>query len=143
MWVWTLIIVVSVLQVCYWALDRSPPFRVESYTVAPVHRGEVVSIDAKVWRDVNRGCSVTLANSLYDSKGVRYSIEPPIKFTPGDISALDRKSPGRMMRNIQLPDIVPAGPASIVSSMEYECNLLQEIIRPIRIQAEFEFEILS
>lgn len=142
MWFWMLILVVSIGQVVWWALDRSPPFRVDSYTIAPVRQGDTVVLDAKVWRDIDRGCSVTLSNNLYDSTGARHVIEPPMRFTPGDIAALERKTPGRMSRKIQLPDVVPAGPASIVSSMSYECNPLQEILRPIYVQAEYGFDVL-
>jgi len=142
MWFWMLILAVSVAQVVWWALDRSPPFYVDSYTVAPVHQGGTLVIDAKVRRDIERGCSVTLANNLYDSSGARHVLEPSVRFTPGDLAALERKTPGRMVRRVQLPDPVPVGPASFVSSMSYECNPLQEILHPIDVQVEFAFEVL-
>ncbi len=142
MWLWVLILAVSIGQVVLWSLDRSPPFRVDSYTIAPVHRGGTITLNAKVARALDRECSVTLSNSLYDATGARHVIEPPIKFTPKDLAALERKTPGRMMRNLPLPEVVPAGPASLVSSMEYTCNPLQEMLRPIPVQVEFMFEVL-
>jgi hypothetical protein len=142
MWLWLLILAISIGQVIWWALDRSPPFRVDGYTIAPVRQGGTVRIDAHVTRDVARGCSVTLSNSLYDATGARHVIEPSIKFSPGDLAALERKTPGRMSRNLPLPDGVAVGPASLVSSMAYECNPLQEMLRPIYVQAEFGFEVL-
>lgn len=142
MWLWMLIIAVSVGQVIWWAFDRSPPFRVESYIVAPVYRGGTVQVDAKVWRDISRQCVVTLSNNLYDSTGARYVIEPPVRLPPGAVAAVEKKTPRRMARNLPLPEGVAVGPASIVSSMAYECNPLQELLRPIYVQAEFAFEVL-
>ena len=142
MWLWVLIIGVSVSQIVIWSLDRSPPFRIESYRIAPVHQGGAIELDAQVWRDARRECSVTLSNNLYDSRGTRYVIEPPVTLPHGAIAALEKKPPGRMIRKFPLPDGVALGPASLVSSMSYICNPLQELFRPISVQEEFAFEVL-
>jgi len=69
-------------------------------------------------------------------------LEPPVNLQHGAIAAVDRKTPGRMVRNMPLPAGVAVGPAALVSSMAYECNLLQELVRPIPVQVEFLFEVL-
>lgn len=143
MWLWMVIILVSIGQVVIWSVDRSPPFRVLSYQVGPVHQGGVISIKADVWRDTKRDCSVVLSNNLYDSAGTRYVIEPPVSFPAGAIAEIEKKTPGRMIRKIQLPEGVAIGPASIVSTMSYACNSLQEIINPILVKEEFVFDVID
>lgn len=142
MWLWIVLLSVSVAQVAYWWFDRAPPFSVTSYSVAPVYQGGYIHIDAIVKHDLTRECSVTLSNNLYDSSGSRYLLEPPVRLQHGAIAAVDRKTPGRMVRNMPLPEGVAVGPAALVSSMAYECNLLQELVRPISVQIEFLFEVL-
>lgn len=142
MWLWIVLLSVSVAQVAYWWFDRAPPFSVTSYSVAPVYQGGYIHIDAIVKRDLTRECSVTLSNNLYDSSGSWYVLEPPVRLQHGTIAAVDRKTPGRMVRNMPLPEGVAVGPAALVSSMAYECNLLQELVRPISVQIEFPFEVL-
>ena len=41
-----------------------------------------------------------------------------------------------------MADGVAVGPASIVSSMTYTCNAMQEVLRPIQVQTDFQFEVL-
>ena len=142
MWFWIILLIVSVGQVIWWAMDRSPPFRVDAVRVTNAPRGGLVHIDAEVFRDVRRECGVTSSSHLYDSTGTRFVIDATTSSSSAGIAALERKSPGKLRRTIQLPDGVAVGPASIVSSMTYTCNALQEVLRPIQVQTEFQFEVL-
>lgn len=142
MWLWMFIIAVSIGQVIWWALDRDPPFRVDSVRVTNARQGGLVHIDAEVFRDVRRDCGVTLSSHIYDSTGARFVVDGSTIISSAGIAALERKSPGKLRRTIQLPEGVAVGPASVVSSMAYTCNLMQEVFRPIQVQTEFQFEVL-
>ena len=142
MWLWMLILAVSIAQVIWWSLDREPPFRVNAVRVTNAPRGGLVHIDAEVLRDVRRECGVTLSTHLYDATGAGFTIDSTTIISSAGIAAMERKTPGKLLRTIQLPAGVAVGPASMVSSMAYTCNPLQELLRPIHVQTEFTFEVL-
>ena len=142
MWFWIVLLIVSVGQVVWWAMDRSPPFRVDAVRVTNAQQGGLVHIDAEVFRDIRRECGVTVSTHLYDVTGARFTIDATSIISSAGISALERKTPGKLLRTIQLPAGVAVGPASMVSSMAYTCNPLQEMMRPIHVQTEFQFEVL-
>ena len=142
MWLWMLILAVSIAQVIWWSLDREPPFRVDAVRVTNARQGGLVHIDAEVYRDVRRECGVTLSSHIYDSTGARFVLDGSRVISSSGIAAMERKTPGKLLRTIQLPAGVAVGPASMVSSMAYTCNPLQEVLRPIQVQTEFQFEVL-
>lgn len=142
MWFWIIILIVSVGQVIWWSIDRDPPFRVDAVRVSNASPGGFIHIDADVYRDVRRECGVTLSTNLYDSTGARFPIDSTAVISSSGIAALERKSPGKLRSTIQIPFGVAIGQASIVSSMIYTCNPMQEVIRPIQVQTEFMFEVL-
>ncbi|MBP9714799.1 MAG: hypothetical protein KBD60_14125 [Sterolibacterium sp.] len=142
MWFWIILLVVSIGQIIWWSIDRDPPFRVDAVRVTNARQGGLVHIDAEVFRDVRRDCGVTLSSHIYDSTGVQFVLDGSTMISSSGISELERKSPGKLRRTVKLPDGVAVGPASIVSSMTYTCNPMQEILRPIQVQTEFQFEVL-
>ena len=142
MWLWIILLVVSVGQIILWSIDREPPFRVDSVRVTNAQPGGLIHIDAEVFRDVRRECGVTVSTHLYDSTGARFTIDSTAIISSAGIAAMERKTPGKLLRTIQLPAGVAVGPASMVSSMAYTCNPLQEVLRPIQVQTEFQFEVL-
>jgi hypothetical protein len=142
MWFWIAILVVSVGQLAWWAMDRDPPFQVLSYRVWPVRAGGVLWIDADVRRDLARDCHVELSSSIVDSIGVRWDLGTTQSVSPEGIRELDAKSPGKLMRKMQLPPGMTPGPASVLSSMIYRCNPLHDVARPISVQTRFDFEVL-
>ena len=142
MWFWIILLVVSIGQIIWWSVDRDPPFRVDAVRVTNARQGGLVHIDAEVFRDVRRECGVTLSSHIYDSTGARFVLDGSTVISSSGIAALERKSPGKLRSTVQLPAGVAVGPASIVSSMTYTCNALQEVLRPIQVQTEFQFEVL-
>ena len=139
---WIVLLIVSVGQIILWSIDREPPFRVDSVRVTNAQPGGLIHIDAEVFRDFRRECGVTVSTHLYDSTGARFTIDATSIISSAGIAALERKTPGKLRMTIQLPAGVAVGPASMVSSMAYTCNPLQEMMRPIHVQTEFQFEVL-
>ena len=142
MWFWIILLVLSVAQVVWWAIDRSPPFRVDAVRVTNAQQGGLVHIDAEVFRDMRRECGVTVSTHLYDSTGARFTIDATQIISSAGVAAIERKTPGKLRRTLQIPMGAAPGPASLVSSMSYACNPLQELLRPIHVQTEFAFEVL-
>ena len=142
MWFWIILLVVSIGQIIWWSVDRDPPSRVDAVRVTNARQGGLVHIDAEVYRDVRRECGVTLSSHIYDSTGARFVLDGSTVISSSGIAAMERKTPGKLLMTIQLPAGVAVGPASMVSSMAYTCNPLQELLRPIHVQTEFTFEVL-
>lgn len=142
MWFWIILLVVSIGQIIWWSVDRDPPFRVDAVRVTNARQGGLVHIDAEVFRDVRRECGVTLSTHLYDATGARFTIDSTAIISSAGIAAMERKTPGKLLRTIQLPAGVAVGPASMVSSMAYTCNPLQDVARPIPVEMNIPFEVL-
>lgn len=141
-WLPLVLIVAMLVQCAMWAADRTPPFSVTSYTVQPVHVGGLLVINADVRRDLDRECYVDLSSSIVDSTGVRLELGITQSVTPDGIRELSAKSPGKLIRKIPLPPGMSPGPASLLSSMIYRCNLLHDLVRPISVDTRFDFEVL-
>ena len=142
LWFWIILLLVSVGQVIWWALDREPPFKVKEVRVTNSAPGGVVHVDAEVFRDMSRDCGVTVSTHLYDATGARFTIDATQIISCAGVAAIERKTPGKLRRTLQIPMGAAPGPASLVSSMSYTCNPLQELMRPIHVQTEFQFEVL-
>lgn len=138
-WVPVFLILLGIAQCAQWAFDRDPPFTVVSYQTAPAKPGGVLVLDAVVNRDLHRECYVDLSNSIIDAIGVRWDWGTTQTVTPQGIRELDSKTPGRLIRKIQLPLGMSPGPASLLSSMTYRCNPLHDVARPISVDARFDF----
>jgi hypothetical protein len=141
-WVPLLLIVGMLFQCSIWAIDREPPFSVTSYTVQPVHVGGVLVVNADVRRDLDRECYVDLSSQIVDSVGVRWELGIMQSVTPDGVRELSAKSPGKLIRKINLPPGMSPGPASLLSSMIYRCNMLHDLVRPITVDTRFDFEVL-
>lgn len=144
-WRWLpLILILAALAQCgMWAADRDPPFKLVSYQTWPVKTGGTLGIEAIVERDLRRDCYMELSSSIVDSIGVRWDLGTTQAVSPDGIRELDAKSPGKLLRKIQLPPGMAPGQASVLSSMTYRCNPLHDLVRPISVQTRFEFEVIQ
>lgn len=142
MWFWVPILAVSVGQVVWWALDRDPPFRLVSHQVNSPHAGGVLSVRAKVQRDLERDCSVTFSRYLFDRNGTRHENTGPQVMTAQTIRNMDAMAPGELNVQMLVPANFPPGPASMTTVLEYRCNPLQDVARPIPVEMNIPFEVL-
>ena len=137
-----LLIILGIVQIIVWSLDRTPPFQVLSYTTEPAKAGGTVLLYADVWRDTTRNCSLEFSSYIYDSIGTRWDYEGVQLVTAEGMTALEAKTPGKLFRKMRIPENMAAGPASIQTYMSYRCNPLQDLVRPIQVSTEFLFEVL-
>lgn len=141
-WVPVLLLALALGQCTLWAFDRAAPFAILSYTAQPARAGGVLTINADVRRDLDRDCYVQLSSSIFDSTGVRWDLGTTQTVSPQGIRELDAKAPGKLIRKVQLPPGMAPGPASLLSSMTYQCNPLHDMFRPISVDTRFDFEVL-
>ena len=142
MWFWIILLIVSVGQVIWWALDQSPPFRVVSHQVNSPHAGGVLTVRAKVQRDLERDCYVTFSRYLFDRNGTRHENTGPQVMTAQAIRNMDAMAPGELNVQMLVPANFPPGPGSMTTVLEYSCNPLQDVARPIPVEMNIPFEVL-
>ena len=141
-WLWIILLIVSVGQVVWWAMDRSPPFRVVSHQVNSPHAGGVLTVRAKVQRDLERDCSVTFSHYLLDRNGARHENTGQQVMTAQAIRNMDAMAPGELNVQMLVPANFPPGPGSMTTVLEYRCNPLQDVARPIPVEMNIPFEVL-
>jgi hypothetical protein len=122
--------------------DRSPPFKVvEAVTPAGPPGGRIV-MEARVWRDTGRNCSATMYRSIFHSGGTRVDL-PPQFFAAEDIARMERKSPGLMRPEIEIPaNAIPGADAYMASRLRYVCNQFQ-VWLPIDVNIVQPFQVIA
>ncbi len=108
-------------------LDREPPIRYEdARAVSPaVEQGGTVDVQFTVFR--SRICPVVTRRWLYDAADEKHSIP---QFTVGLQMLAGRET---YRRSITVPSTAAVGPARYVVNLEYTCNLLQNLVGPIKV----------
>jgi len=125
----------------YWALDRSPPFVLRSYTVFNARAGETAFINAAVERDTGRSCTVTFARYLMDSQRIRHDIGGTQYMSAAALQQMERDMPDSLRLAVKLPADMPVGPANLVTALEYRCNPTHALW-PMDVLLEMKMEVL-
>ena len=125
------------------ALDRSPPFELLSYATNRPGPGGTLVVRAQVRRDLERECSVTFSRYLFDRFGARHEASGPQLMTPQALRNMDAMAPGQLNLQVPIPPAFPPGPASLTTVLEYRCNPLQDVLRPINVEMAIPFEVVS
>lgn len=141
-WFFSLVLVLCAVPVLYWSLDRSPPFALLSAQVNSPRPGGILYVDARVRRDLDRECSVEFSRYLFDRNGSRHEAGGPQLMTPQAIRAMDAAAPGILRVTMQIPIGFPPGPAEMVTVLQYRCNPIQDLFRPIGVQMTIPLEVL-
>ena len=137
-----LLIVLALAQTVAWSLDRKPPFALLSAEVNTPRPGERLIMAAKVRRDIHRDCSVVFSRYLFDSIGVRYDLSGQQVMGPDAIRNMNALAPGELNLIVPIPETFRPGVAVFSTVLEYRCNPLQDLVRPIHVQMHVPFEVL-
>lgn len=135
---WTLIVAGVICM--YWAADRAAPSGVISVDPAYARPGEFVTIRYSMWKDADRDCHLRVSRSLFDARNDKADY-PSVSFSDEALARIERDTPGRRSVTVAIPDTAAAGPAVLVSSLEYECNRMHALW-PIRVTTVLPFTIL-
>jgi hypothetical protein len=136
-----LVIILAIGQITVWAMDRKPPFALLSAEVNSPRPGEQLMMSAKVRRDLHRDCSVVFSRYLFDSIGVRYDLSGQQVMGPDAIRNMNALAPGELNLIVRIPETFRPGPAVFSTVLEYRCNPLQDLVRPIHVQMHVVFEV--
>lgn len=140
-WIGTATIFMSLGIVLAGLANRSPPFKVLEAAIPSGQPGSVVTFESRVWRDTGRQCSATMYRSIFHSNGKRLDIDPQF-FTAADITAMERKTPGMMRPQIQIPiDARPGADSYISTRIRYVCNPYQTLL-PIDVHVVQNFTVM-
>ena len=142
-WVPRLALVGVLVWIGAMALDREPPFKLLSYWTNQPKPGGTLVVRAKVHRDLDRECSVVFSRYLFDRVGARHEASGPQMMTPQALRSIDALAPGELNMQVPIPINFPPGPAVLTSVLEYRCNALQDVLRPINVELNMPFEVLS
>jgi hypothetical protein len=119
---------VSVGQAVVWAMDRTPPFEVLSYKATPAPRGELVTINIEVKRDLSRMCGVTYSRVFVDSDGVTWDLTEGVRLmTAQALNELDKRNPSMLTLKIKVPQKASIGQGTVMTVMEYICNPVHQL----------------
>ena len=129
------------LVALYWALDRTPPFVMTNYTVFNSSRGETAYVNATVERDVGRDCTVNFVRYLIDANKARHDIGGTQYMTAAALRQMERDMPDSLRLAVRIHADVPAGPATLVTALEYRCNPLHALW-PMDVLLEMQLEVL-
>lgn len=135
-------IIVVLMWIASMSLDRAPPFKLLSAWASQPRPGGVLVVRAKVWRDLDRECSVTFSRYLFDRFNSRHEVFGPQVMTPQGLRDMDAEAPGELNIQVPVPLAFPAGPAKLTTILEYRCNALQDLVRPIPFEMHIPFEVL-
>lgn len=141
-WVPRLVLVCVLIWIGAMALDRAPPFKLLSYWTNQPKPGGTLVVRAKVHRDLERECSVKFSRYLFDKVSARYKASGPQLMTPQALRNMDALAPGELNLQVPIPINFPAGPAVLTTVLEYRCNPLQDVVRPIPVEMNIPFEVL-
>ena len=137
---WALL-VASVIAAGVMAADRTPPFRLINYAATPAPRGGLAFIDAQVHRDVRRSCAVKLSRFLIDAAGTRWDMVPLSAIAADGLRAFEAASPSRLRFPVEIPRAAAVGPATLLTSLAYRCNVTHDIV-PIDVVLSFWLDVL-
>jgi hypothetical protein len=141
-WIGTATIFMSIGIVLAGLANRAPPFRLVEAAAPAAMPGETVTFEARVWRDTARQCSVNVYRSVFHSNGKRVDLDPQF-FEAADIAAMERKTPGMMMPQVQIPaDAVPGADSYLSTRLRYICNVYQTLL-PIDVQFVQPFSVIT
>ena len=141
-WLPRLVLAGALIWIVAMALDREPPFKLLSYWTNQPKPGGTLVVRAKVHRDLDRECSVVFSRYLFDRVGARHEASGPQMMTPQALRSIDALAPGELNMQVPIPINFPPGPAVLTSVLEYRCNALQDVLRPIGVELNMAFEVL-
>lgn len=141
-WVPRLALVGVLVWIGVMEFDREPPFKLLSYATNQPTPGGTLIVRAHVRRDLERECSVTFSRYLFDKVGARHEASGQQLMTPQALRNMDALAPGELNLQVPIPSIFPPGPATLTTVLEYRCNPLQDLLRPISVELNMAFEVL-
>lgn len=143
-------IATAILAFVWGLMDREPPITLVSVTPAAARPGEVVTIRAKVVRDLTRGCDAEISRYMFALTDAHSGMEAiEARFVLGKssvnhsmIAMMEKSWPNGLVISERIPESVAPGPAKITADINYFCNKAHRMAWPITVHMELPFTVL-
>jgi len=87
-----------------------------------------------------------LTRTAHGLEMVRVLLQAPILVSSGyrseGLREMDSAAPGELNLLVPVPLSFPPGPGKLTTMLEYRCNPLQDVVRPIGLEMNIPFEVL-
>jgi hypothetical protein len=142
-------IATAILVFAWGMMDREPPFTLLSVSPAAAKPGEMVTIKAKVRRDLDRQCDAEFSRYMFAlTPGPDLGGPIETRFVLGTsiaphsmIAMMEKTWPMGLVISERVPETVLAGPAKITADISYVCNKGHRLW-PITVHMEMPFTVL-
>ena len=143
------LIATAILVFAWGMMDREPPFTLISVSPSSARPGDLVTIKAKVKRDIERQCDAEFSRYLFAlTPGPDLGAPIETRFVLGSsmaphsmIAMMEKTWPGGLVISERVPETVLAGPAKITADINYVCNKGHRLW-PITVHMEMPFTVL-
>ena len=129
-------------------LDRTPPATLVSVEPASARAGEVVTIRARVNRDLSRDCDAEFSRYIFGLTAGQFPQPVEARFVLGTQTAssamirmMDKTWPGGLVVSERVPLELMPGPARLVADITYRCNK-GHILAPVLVSMTLPFTVL-
>jgi hypothetical protein len=138
---WKAVIILSLVILCVFALDREPPFALLSAPNVSVRPGEWLKLTADVRRDADRGCEAVFSRYIFGEGGIRYDLGTS-HASAQMISAMEMRDPGKLRVAVPVPSTIAPGPAWLEIVLSYRCNKVHSLV-PIVVTVDIPFTVVE
>jgi hypothetical protein len=140
--VWNAAIILGLGSLAWLAMDRAAPFGVVEFDRPPpsIAAGTNMLMSAKVRRDVERMCSVEGTNRMHFADGTRWEASS-FKFSAQELAHQEARTPDRLRVSIAVPSWAAPGPAQLVTTRYYVCNVTH-LVAPIEVMSVMPFAVV-
>src|SRR5574343_199813 len=107
------------------------------------HYSQALHPDGKLWRviyELRWVPRLALVGVLIWGGTMAFDRDPPFRLHS---YWTNQPEPGELNLQIPIPINFPPGPAVLTTVLEYRCNALQDVLRPINVELNMPFEVLS
>lgn len=123
------ILATAAVILMFGVMDRTPPITLVSVEPAAARAGAVVTIRARVNRDLSRDCSADFSKYIFGKTIGTFPLPVESRFvigaqsaSPEMIRSMERTWPGGLVVSERIPLELMPGPARLIADITYRCN---------------------
>lgn len=143
------VILATAAVILVWGvMDRTPPLTLVSVEPAAARAGEIVTIRARVNRDLSRDCSAEFSKYIFGKTIGTFPLPVESRFvlgaqsaSPEMIRAMERTWPGGLVVSERIPVELMPGPARLIADITYRCNKAHALF-PVVVNMTLPFMVL-
>ena len=137
-----------VLVIVWGVMDRTPPSTLVSVEPASARAGEIITIRAKIKRDLTRECDAEFSRYIFGLTAGAFPQPVEARFVLGTQTAsadmirmMDATWPDGLIVSERLPFELMPGPARLIADITYRCNKGHSLW-PVTVNMTLPFTVL-